>query len=273
MSDIIKHDPTGAGLMPVSCQADLQTAGELVAQSGVFGRINPATGYVIALTCHQQRMPLMEFAETYHMVSGKPTMRADTMLARMVDLGGEYEIISRTADLASIKATCGKASATFSFSWDQAEAEPFVYVGDGVTLKDNYATPRSRMQMLWARVVSDAVRTVCPRANKGNYTPEEVHDFAENQPHQTTPKEIPADEIGHFMGTIEPDVLPPDENHSDASQFSLCPIGDATMLGKPWSTFPTERLEKALKHPKITGEYVTEIQKTMRERGITCTLR
>ena len=48
---------------------------------------------------------------------------------------------------------------------------------DGKTYKDNWATPRSRMQMLWARVVSDGVRTMAPEICSGIYTPEETADI------------------------------------------------------------------------------------------------
>jgi hypothetical protein len=46
------------------------------------------------------------------------------------------------------------------------------------------------MQMLWARVVSDAVRTVCPLANRGNYTPEEIEDIEPAKSFAPTP--VPA---------------------------------------------------------------------------------
>ena len=36
--------------------------------------------------------------------------------------------------------------------------------------------------MLWARVISEAVRTVAPEIVAGTYTPEETHDFAEEAP-------------------------------------------------------------------------------------------
>jgi len=170
---------------------DLTAAGKLLAQSGMFGISKEADGFVIAATCHQQGMSLLEFRETYHIIHGTPSMRTDTMLARLVDHGGEYEILSRTPDRAAIRAACGKASGEFELTWEQAQLEPFVYAGkegDVVAalasgqrppLKDKYATPRSRMQMIWARVVSDAVRAVCPQACKGTYTPEEVSDYAQ----------------------------------------------------------------------------------------------
>ena len=48
----------------------------------------------------------------------------------------------------------------------------------GLRIKAKYATPRSRMQMLWARLISDSIRIVAPEIITGVYVPEEVDDFA-----------------------------------------------------------------------------------------------
>jgi len=203
--------------MPVRCMDDLTAAGKLLAQSGMFGISKEADGFVIAATCHQQGMSLLEFRETYHIIHGTPSMRTDTMLARLVDHGGEYEILSRTPDRAAIRATCGKASGEFELTWEQAQLEPFVYAGkegDVVAalasgqrppLKDKYATPRSRMQMIWARVVSDAVRAVCPQACKGTYTPEEVSDYA--QPAQARREALTPEQAVERATVVEAEVV------------------------------------------------------------------
>ena len=67
--------------LPVNTFAELVEAGKLLATSQAFGAVNPAAGFLIVATCHQQGISLMEFHRTYHMVDGKPSMRADAMLA------------------------------------------------------------------------------------------------------------------------------------------------------------------------------------------------
>lgn len=191
MSNVVK-----AQSLPVASMSDLASAGQLLARSGMFGIRNEAEGFVVLVTCHQRGITIPEFFEDYHIVHGRPSKKADAILASLVDLGGEYEILSRTPERAAIKASRGKTSGVFELTWADAQLEPFPYVGkeseivedlargQRPQLKDKYATPRSRMQMLWARVVSDAVRAVCPQACKGTYTPEEVGDFADPQPQQ-----------------------------------------------------------------------------------------
>ena len=173
-------------LLPIKSVSEFFVMGELLAQCKMLGATNPAEGFIIATTCHQQRMSFLEFGETYNLIQGNLSMRADAMLARLLQFGGEYEILERTPEMASIKATFRKATGTFSFSWKEAQEERFPYAKGGKALKDNWATPRGRKQMLWARCVSDAVRTICPLANKGSYTPEEVHDFDDNDETATT---------------------------------------------------------------------------------------
>lgn len=206
------------GNLPVATMSDLVEAGTIIGQSGMLGARNPAEGFVIAATCHQKKISLLDFAETYHVINGKPAMRADAMLARFVELGGEFVVVERTAERAEIRVNFKKACAEFSLSWDEAQDEPFVRDKNG-GLKDNYATARSRMQMLWARVVSDAVRTVCPLANRGSYTPEEVSDFS--------------------------DVVDVAASQVSTDDFSTCPI-PGQMHGVRWDEMSTEHLTLAL---------------------------
>jgi hypothetical protein len=109
-------------------------------------------------------------ARDYHIVQGRPTLKADAMLARFQTAGGkvEWHELSDT-----------KAEATFShpaggavrLSWDSARAKQ---AGLSVE-KDNWKKyPRA---MLRARLVSEGVRTVYPGCVVGTYTPEEAEEF------------------------------------------------------------------------------------------------
>jgi hypothetical protein len=251
--------------------ADLSTAGTLLAQSQMFGIRTAADGFVVAATCHQQGISLMQFIETYHIVEGRPSMRADAMLARLLELGGEYEIISRTPEKAEIRATFGKASGVFAFTWEDAQAEPFPWgkEKDGKrVLKKNWATPRARMQMLWARAVSDAVRTVCPLANRGTYTPEEVRDFGDDiHDLGAAPQTISAEEAAAraaSSGTvIEAEVVEPEA----APDYTRCPVGGPGWIGRPWEEFATSALQAALASAGLGDEYKAEVKAILAKRG------
>lgn len=167
----------------------IKLLGNAIAKSGMFGCGSVEAGQVFAVECLHRNMPPLTLAERYHVIFGKLSMKAEAMLAGFEQAGGEYEEVERSADLASIKMTIKGKPRILSLSWADAQKEPFCYVGkeeDVVAkllknqtppLKPKYATPRSRMQMLWARLVSDSVRFLCPSVVCGVYTPEEISDF------------------------------------------------------------------------------------------------
>ena len=245
--------------LPIANIGDLKEMGKMIAQSGFIGKINPAQGFVIACILHQTGQSINEFIETYHLVGSSISMRADTMVANLLKLGGEYKINERSGDKAEVWMKYRTAEMTFSLTKEDVFQEPFAYAGkpseqkdqlkknfNQRRLKDKYATPRSRMQMLWARVVSDAVRTVCPEANQGHYTPEEVEDF--------TPDENPSHQ------NDQPKPLQQEPAEEMTVQF--CPI-PGPMLGRKWADMDEETLKKALniKHETMTDAHYTEIKK------------
>lgn len=153
----------------------LTTIGKWVASSGMFGCTRPEQGPVIAMACISEKISLIEFKRTYHLYDGNLSMRADAMQAKFRALGGKIKIVSRSSELASIVAVFDGETTPFSFSWNEAKEEPFVKNKSG-GIKTNYATPRARMQMLWARVISDCVRALAPEIVAGTFTPEELSD-------------------------------------------------------------------------------------------------
>ena len=159
--------PTGMTLYqqmgdPVNAVVVIGTA---IAKSRLFGCETVEQGQVLALECMVRGMPPLTLAEKYHLIQGKLSMRADAMLAEFNARGGKHKIKERSPERVSITLILDGESQDFSFTWEEALLESFVYSKDKgpdgqPLLKDNYATPRRRMQMLWARVVSDAVRAI-----------------------------------------------------------------------------------------------------------------
>lgn len=146
--------------------------GKMLYQSGAFGCNNEAQGQTLAwLMAVGGRDPFV-ITRKYHVANGKLLERADWMAGTFKQHGGKIEILQRDAEAARAKMTYQGQSMTFSYTWEEAEQEPAPWsYKDGVKkLKDNWATPRARMQMLWARVMSDGVRTLAPELIHGEYT-------------------------------------------------------------------------------------------------------
>lgn len=171
--------------------AFIDKLGDAIFKSGMFGCESAPQGRVLALECAARKAPPLMLAERYHLIKGKLSMKADAMLGDFLSrAGGSHRIVERTGDRAAIELAREGQTQVFELTWQQAIQEPFVYVGlesavceklaaggKGLKLKAKYSTPRGRMQMLWARVVSDGVRAMAPEIVAGCYTPEEISDF------------------------------------------------------------------------------------------------
>lgn len=213
--------------LPFASLADMYQAGEMLARTNMVGAKTPYEGLVIVSHCHQAQITWLQFAETYNVVFGRVAMRADAMLANYQRLGGTYTVDSRTADLAALTMTFNGASTPFSCAWAEIADEDFA------KKNPKYGTPRGRMQMMWARVVSDAVRTICPQANAGCYTPEEVEDFGDTVTVDASPAPAPIQ-----MPTAAP--------AAPTIDYSVCPIDHGDVLGRAWSEFETSDLQTAI---------------------------
>jgi len=132
-------------------------------------------------------------AQDYHIIQNRPSLKADTMLARFQAAGGKVKWTAYT-DTKVAGDFSHPQGGTVSVDWDMERAKKA-----GLGTKDNWKHyPRS---MLRARVISEGVRTVYPAVLGGMYTPEEVIDFEPDpapapEPEQKvieTPKSTEAD--------------------------------------------------------------------------------
>lgn len=289
--------PTTAAL-PFTGMGDIASAGDLLAQAGFLGCRNAGEGFVVMATCQQAGMSLIEFQAKYHYRQGRFSIQAHALLAEFVQRGGKYKLIERSPNRAALELTSDGNVYVSDITWDQAAAEPFVYAGneseqlaelakpvDKRRLKAKYQTPRSRMQMLWARAVSDGVVVTDPGARGGVYTPEETEDFAPalpaHEPHEITIENamqrqasaVAAVESVATVGVVdsEPDPFSPSARPSrpQVSAAELCPF-PGPMNGVAWSAMETEHLELALTlgAPDFTAAHRQCIESILAERRI-----
>lgn len=188
--------------------------GKAISDSKMFGCHNLAQGQVLAMACVSERMNPVELTRRYHLIGGNLSMKADAMLAEFRRRGGDHTLITRTPEEAEVELSIGKGRQRkvqrFKFTWQEAKAESYVYRQDGKTYKENWSTPRRRMQMLWARLISDSVRVMAPEVNAGQYTPEELGaaatDDGETEPVTEAAVEVPFEVIEE--PAIEPEPAP-----------------------------------------------------------------
>jgi hypothetical protein len=124
----------------------------------------------IMLLCQAENMHPAVAMRDYHVIQGRPALKADAMLARFQQAGGSVS----WKDYTDEKVTgvfSHPSGGTLEVSWTLARAKTI-----GIANKDNWKNyPRA---MLRARVASEGIRSVYPGCVVGVYTPEEVQDFA-----------------------------------------------------------------------------------------------
>jgi hypothetical protein len=155
----------------------IEKMGEMIFASGMFGCVKPEQGMVLAMQCLAEGKAPLELAKTYHIVEGKLSMRADAMLGRFLEKGGQVEWVRRDNEAVEAKWTFGKSKdISIGCTLEEMKANGVAVDKTGRNLKQNWAKfPR---QMLTARSISEAVRLLAPQLIAGVYTPEEVSDFS-----------------------------------------------------------------------------------------------
>lgn len=217
----------------------IERVGRCITKSQMFGCKSEEQGMVIALSCITTGRDILSVPEEYHLMNNKLSLQATAMLGRLVKCGGEYEVIAHSPQECTIKITYRGRHFTETITWEDAQEEPFVYAGKTsdvlsllaagpearkqLMLSANYATPRRRMQHLWARVVSDSVRVIAPDLVSGVYTPEEVADYSGLvSPEPRTVEAIAVKPIASTVKNIDRSVIDPVATDDQIAKINEC---------------------------------------------------
>ena len=148
---------------------EMQGMAEAIAKSGLFGIKRPEEALALMLVAASEGRHPGSVAAEYHIIQGRPALKADAMLARFQNAGGSVD----WKDYADDKVTAifsHPQGGSVTVSWDMERAKKAELGG-----KDNWK--KYQRQMLRARVISEGVRTCYPAVCVGVYTIEEVQDF------------------------------------------------------------------------------------------------
>lgn len=162
--------------------ADLEVIAKRSASSALFG-MNQDQAFTLMAICQSEGLDAVQALKRYHVIQGRPAMRADAMQAEFQRRGGQMRWLRTTAEECLLEAwhphlhpehlTFGLTiqelvESGVALAWDRDKKQ---YVK-----KENYC--RFPRQMMRARCISEAVRAIDPGTVVGIYTPEEVTDFA-----------------------------------------------------------------------------------------------
>lgn len=174
-----------SNLVPLS---DITTMAEVAAKSKMFGFKNPEEAMAIMLLCQAESLHPAVAMRDYHVIQGRPALKADAMLARFQQAGGSVHWKVYTD--AEVTGTFSHPQGgTLDVTWTMEQARKI-----GITNKDNWRNyPRA---MLRARCLSEGIRAVYPGVVVGVYTPEEVQDFEDKPKVKNMGKAEVVDEEG-----------------------------------------------------------------------------
>ena len=148
---------------------DITQMAEVAASSKMFGFKNPQEAMAIMLLCQAENLHPAVAMRDYHVIQGRPALKADAMLARFQQAGGSVNWKEYT-DAVVTGIFSHPSGGSLEVSWSLAQAKSI-----GIANKDNWRNyPRA---MLRARCVSEGIRSVYPGCVVGVYTPEEIQDF------------------------------------------------------------------------------------------------
>ena len=191
--------------------AEMEKLAEYVAKSGLFPGINSSQSAMTLLAlCQADGIPAIKAIQRYHIIEGRPSMRAEVMRAELLRAGGFFRFVEH-----------GRERCVMEF-WHPAHhpdritvvktLQEYVDSGTATTadgrLKKNWRA--STAQMLIARCTTQGVTMVCPGVVAGIYTPEETQDILDDEREGrwvSAPLPPPASQPTLAAGRPEPTVV------------------------------------------------------------------
>lgn len=155
--------------------SEIAQVAKSVAASRLFPGIdNEQSAFTLMMLCQSKGLHPMAAVERYHIIKGRPSMRADAIHAEFQRQGGSLLILEKSERRAAAvfyhPTYPNKDGFELSVSIEDLSRPEGVAVSNDMYKK----WPR---QMLWARLVSEGVRTILPGVIVGIYSDAEVEDM------------------------------------------------------------------------------------------------
>lgn len=192
---------------------------EAIAQSGLFGMKNTSQALsLMAISAAEGVSPALA-ARDFHVIQGRPTLKADAMLARFQQAGGKVRFLSYTDDKVEAEFSHPQGG-TLTIDWTTERAKRA-----GLAGRDSWKNyPR---QMLRARVLSEGIRAIFPGATSGMMVPEEAQDIPTPIERDITPPPAPMTGVAALQARLAKAAETATEPATEAAGESL---PDPTLL-------------------------------------------
>jgi hypothetical protein len=130
----------------------------------------PEAALTLMLLCQAEGLHPITALRRYHIINGKPALKADAMLGDFMERGGKVTWKTTTDAECEGVFMSPAMGAPVAVKWTMADAKR-------AGLTSNPTWSKYPRQMLRARVISEGIRLAMPSVVAGVYTPEEVQDF------------------------------------------------------------------------------------------------
>jgi len=166
-----------------------------VAKSGLFGFKTPDQAMALMLVAQAENLHPAKAIQEYHIINGKPTLKADAMLARFQAAGGRVEWIEYT-DTKVVGKFSHQSGGSVTVEWT-------VEMGRKAGLLGNPTWTKYPRQMLRSRCIAEGIRTVFPGVIVGSYSDEEGEDMTIATAPSQAPLPPPAPEPVEVVVNVE----------------------------------------------------------------------
>jgi hypothetical protein len=149
---------------------EMQQMAKAIADSRLFGLTDVNQVLALGMVAQAEGHAFATAARDYHVIQGRPALKADAMMARFQAAGGKvnWEVYS-DEKVTGIFSHPNGGSLAVTWTLEQARSIGLVKPGSGWQ-----KFPRA---MLRSRCISEGIRSVYPGSVTGFYSPEEVQDF------------------------------------------------------------------------------------------------
>lgn len=233
---------------------ELKQISQDAVKSNLFGMPSQEAAFSLMLVCQAEGIHPIQALRRFHIIKGRPAMRADAMQAAFQSSGGVIEWKQRDDKV---------CEATFSHpNGCKVNVRWTIEMAKQAGLINNDNWRKFPRQMLHARCVSEGVRSCNPAIVCGFYTPEEVSDFSSDPAPASKPAtKKPVAKKPEEPKPIEPKVVEPEEVIPSIREVDK---GTGAICGEP--VIIAEEAQIVSNDLKSPDKPATEVSKTVTEQ-------
>ena len=227
-----------SNIIPVS---DMTVMADSIVKSGFYGFKTKEQVMAVMLVAQAENKHPASVVQEYDIIQGKPALKSQAILARFQLSGGsvQWDVVTPKAVKGTFKHPQG-GSLTVEWTIEMAKQAGIYRDGSGWS--------KYPEDMLRARVISRAVRSIYPACILGHYATEEVMDFDSPMP--------------KHMGVVEDVKQPVEVIEASTGDYPIIkPDGEVYAFygsSEEWIEAYAELAGKVMQSAKLTDEQRTE---------------